>query len=289
MEDGVHNLASFPRNLVPQKEDLDAISQIPSLILAGINNPNKIAEHFGQVLRHGSFFLNSCEILGWSDNHKLTKDGRRIATANPVERYNLTRNAIRNSAIFKILEKELGTNWHQTPKKERISCFLRDVLHFKKTTADRRASTIVSWANYLHREDKNRRTITKKQSKRKIFFNGIELKYIHSYRFKNNIFDACFVDNNSVPIILVINCFKFGFEHSLSKIGFIKENNIRFILLISSKDCIKFQLAMIDEYNKIRDRILKIEIPHGNKINSCEIIKNYLDNGPLLLKTAKLV
>jgi hypothetical protein len=46
---------------------------------------------------------------------------------------------------------------------------------------------------------------------------------------------------------------------------------------------------MIDEYNKIRDRILKIEIPHGNKINSCEIIKNYLDNGPLLLKTAKLV
>ncbi len=98
---------SLKQDLIPQKEDLNAISQIPSLVLAGIDDSKKIADHFGQVPRHGRFLLNSCRILGWMDRNNLTNEGLKIASVEPKKRKELTIKAVKNTAIFKLLEKKI--------------------------------------------------------------------------------------------------------------------------------------------------------------------------------------
>jgi len=246
-------MTKIPSNMIPQKENLDVIAEIPSLIRKGMRTPQQIANHFGQHVRHGCFLINACQILGWLDGDSLTDDGVRITGASKDERSSLIKEAVERTMIFRALVNEFGTELIENPNRDSIAGFLEEC-GLSKTTARRRASTLMNWAKYVAGQNDNAGGRTRPRSSHKA-------RVVWSIRIEGNGFDAAILAPDGTPEIAVLNCIKYGLTHSLDKIAEIKRKDLKYLLLCSKDDYILFDLETRNQYVGLRDRIARCEIP----------------------------
>jgi hypothetical protein len=135
---------------VPQKENLIMISLVPKLYKDGYKTSKQIAAHFNQHVRHGSFLIHECRLLGWIDDKGLTQEGERIVTCcDETERSRLIRRAVSRTRVIKCLVKKFGKSITENPDKEKIEAFLYFEVGLAPSTAKRRSSAIVAWLRFL--------------------------------------------------------------------------------------------------------------------------------------------
>ena len=132
MGDGVPDLNSISSNDIPQKENFIIISQSLFLLDTGISHPRELMKHLSQSYRQCNFLKNACKILGWLENDKLTKIGRRVLKSEVIEKLPLIQKSIRNSKIFCYLENEYNCKWYNDCSAVELSNFLVKTLKMKK-------------------------------------------------------------------------------------------------------------------------------------------------------------
>jgi len=237
------------KKMVPQKENLDRISKTPTLIYLGIDTSKRIAIFFNESRRHGSFYLNSCEILGWYGGGNLTFEGRKLINADYEERVKFTKKAIKNSQIYILLKNRLEDDLFEVINKYKIgneiARFLEYELRFSKSTAERRSSTLSSWLRFL---------------KQPIIASDCYDVTI-PFNYEGNTFEGCYLNEEGVPKIFFLNALDENIDDILEKIVSIDKENFKYVLFISNSNEARLKIIMEIDYVFLRDKINYIIVP----------------------------
>lgn len=146
--------------VAPQANDLNKVFELLSLVEAGIEDKDDIAEYFSFAERQSRYYLEAAEYLGLlrrsGHSYELTEAGIQILSAAPVDQRILFAKAIVNSQIFARLIQKAGTA-HQFSDQDidELIAGISDpdeVPRYSGTTVPRRRMTINAWLKWLAKE-----------------------------------------------------------------------------------------------------------------------------------------
>ncbi len=132
---------------VPQANDLHTVCDLIALVNVGIEAKETLTAQLVLVSREIDYYKHAARILGFAQfeppDFQLTESGRRYLGVLRSEQKRATlASAVREAEVFRELLKELQG---REPTKENVSDFLMRRTSLNRTTARRRADTIVAW------------------------------------------------------------------------------------------------------------------------------------------------
>ena|SRR6266481_2817945 len=135
---------------VPQANSLHRVCDLLALVDAGIEKKQELMRQLGLVERELDYYKHAARILGFAHfvppEFYLTENGKGyLKGLRSEEKRAVLASAVREANIFKGLlsqfqEKELT--------KENVSSFLMGKTELNRTTARRRADTMLAWLKY---------------------------------------------------------------------------------------------------------------------------------------------
>lgn len=137
---------------VPQADDFRRVAEIPLLIEQGINSARAVAKHYKFDPRQSSYYRQAAEYLGLvtigaDHQYKLTDLGMEYVSRAADERRQILAGLLANFAPMRAV-LELSAN-RRTFQKEDVSSLIARHARIGGTTPGRRASTLMSWLNWL--------------------------------------------------------------------------------------------------------------------------------------------
>lgn len=139
---------------VPQADSFWRVAEIPLLVAQGINNSTKVAVHYNFDPRQSSYYRQAAEFLGLvhldkTHHYVLTDLGREYASRPADERRQLLAGILAHFPPMRAaLEKSERAIEHKVTRAELIALIERNSKIAASTPA-RRASTLLSWLNWL--------------------------------------------------------------------------------------------------------------------------------------------
>jgi hypothetical protein len=135
---------------VPQANSLHRVCDLLALVGEGIEEKQDLTRQLGLVTRELDYYKHAARILGFAHfeppDFNLTENGKGyLAGLRSEEKRAMLASAVREAAIFRELlsqfqEKELD--------KETVATFLVESTGLNRTTARRRADTMIAWLKY---------------------------------------------------------------------------------------------------------------------------------------------
>jgi hypothetical protein len=135
---------------VPQANSLHRVCDLIALVDQGIDDKQELTRQLGLVARELDYYKHAARILGFAHfeppEFYLTQSGKAyLMGLRPEEKRQLLANAVREAAVFRELLAEAKES---ELNKERVTAFLQERAGLNRTTARRRADTIVAWLKY---------------------------------------------------------------------------------------------------------------------------------------------
>jgi hypothetical protein len=132
---------------VPQANSLSTVCDLLVLVHAGIEDKAELMKELGLVSREIDYYKHAARILGFAEfgdgQFSISDQGHRLLRAKtPEEARNRLGDAVRKSEVFADLFSDCG---NARPSKSQIVSFLLKRTELNKTTASRRAASILSW------------------------------------------------------------------------------------------------------------------------------------------------
>lgn len=257
------------------------ITDVPALVLAGRTSPKEIAARFGQHVRHGHFLVNACRILGWMQVDTLTKEGIKVAASGNKERMRLARNAVVKTAIFSLLTESFGAEFMSNPDITKISDFLYEHAGLSRTTADRRASTIVAWMRFVNEPDQKLKLAAGKDVR------GSRKQLVRPFVIEGRQFDVGYCGEKGEPTAVVANSLKYGLDHCLEKISKVRTKETVYLLIGKESDYLAFDIALRSEFKSLRGRVRLVELPQTKTTSYGEAVESFMNDDRKLLRLVK--
>lgn len=148
-------------SLVPQADDLNKVYELLTLVEAGLNRADDVADYFVFDKRQSSYYREAAEYLGLittsrQDGYLLTDLGITLISVPAVDQPRTLAKVVVNSWIFVELIRRAGTRGRFTDADidDVISSVKDDdgTAHYSGTTVPRRRRTIVAWIRWLAKE-----------------------------------------------------------------------------------------------------------------------------------------
>ena len=135
---------------VPQANSLHRVCDLLALVDEGIEEKQNLMRQLGLVTRELDYYKHAARILGFAHfeppEFYLTENGKGyLRGLRSEEKRVMLASAVREANIFRQLllqfqEKELS--------KENVTTFLMERTGLNRTTARRRADTMIAWLKY---------------------------------------------------------------------------------------------------------------------------------------------
>jgi hypothetical protein len=135
---------------VPQANSLHRVCDLLALVGEGIEDKQELTRQLGLVTRELDYYKHAARILGFAHfeppEFYLTANGKGyLAGLRAEEKRLMLASAVREAYVFRELlsqfpEKDLD--------KDRVTTFLMERTGLNKTTARRRADTMIAWLKY---------------------------------------------------------------------------------------------------------------------------------------------
>lgn len=161
----IHDLidvrAQTHSQLVPQADDLNKVFELLTLVDAGINHIEEVADYFVFNIRQSSYYREAAEYLGLISSsrkygYKLTDLGIRLLSEPADRQTYLLAKVVVNSWIFiKLVYRAGAKGVFTTADIDAIIAAVPDATgaaHYSGTTVTRRRQTIVAWIRWLAQE-----------------------------------------------------------------------------------------------------------------------------------------
>jgi len=135
---------------VPQANSLHRVCDLLALVDQGIDDKQELTRQLGLVARELDYYKHAARILGFAhfepSEFYLTQTGKAyLMGLRPEEKRQLLANAVREAAVFRELLAEAKES---ELNKEKVTAFLQERAGLNRTTARRRADTIIAWLRY---------------------------------------------------------------------------------------------------------------------------------------------
>lgn len=147
--------------LVPQADDLNKVYELLTLVAAGLNRADDLADYFVFDIRQSSYYREAAEYLGLitisrQDGYLLTNLGVTLLSVPAIDQPRMLAKVVVNSWIFVELIRRSQANQQFTNDdiEDVISSVKTDqgTVRYSKTTVSRRRRTIVAWIRWLAQE-----------------------------------------------------------------------------------------------------------------------------------------
>ncbi len=147
--------------LVPQADDLNKIFELLTVVEAGINRAQDVADYFVFANRQSSYYREAAEYLGLItssryEGYALTNLGIQVLSEPTDSQTRILAKVVVNSWIFVRLIRRAGTNGIFTDTDiDAVIASVQDKggkAHYGGTTIPRRRQTIVAWIRWLAQE-----------------------------------------------------------------------------------------------------------------------------------------
>ncbi len=146
-----------PTNVFPQADTLGNVIAAVELFAEDISEVAQLALRWGYDRRQGHYYADAAEWLGFiarrGKRRELTRRGANFCTANRWERFELLFQAVVATPVFRecIRQKLIGG----LPEKAEIAEMILKQGYGNRTTANRRAKTVLDWVDWLWHEHLN--------------------------------------------------------------------------------------------------------------------------------------
>jgi len=136
---------------VPQANSLIKVCNLLALVGVGIEDKRELARQLGFVSREIDYYKHAARILGFAHfvpgkEFYLSEQGEAyLSGLRPEEKKLMLGRAVRGAEVFEELLAEI-------PEKDlsrvKITRFIQDRTNLNRTTAQRRADTMLAWLRY---------------------------------------------------------------------------------------------------------------------------------------------
>src|SRR5229473_2410550 len=132
---------------VPQANSLRRVCDLLALVAVGIEEKQALMAQLGLVTRELDYYKHAARILGFAHFEPqafyLTDQGRSyLKVVSPEEKREILAGAVRQAQVF----RELLSNFQENElKRENVTDFLVERTELNRTTARRRADTLLAW------------------------------------------------------------------------------------------------------------------------------------------------
>jgi hypothetical protein len=140
---------------VPQANSLNKVCDLLALVSVGIDDAKDLISELGLVRREIEYYKHAARILGFAEfgegHFEITDRGEaflRIKT--PEEKKQLLAEAIQGAVVFADLFVHCGS---RHPEKAQVVSFLLARTQLNRTTAARRADTILAWLKTIEAKE----------------------------------------------------------------------------------------------------------------------------------------
>jgi hypothetical protein len=135
---------------VPQANSLHRVCNLIALVDEGIDDKQELTRQLGLVARELDYYKHAARILGFAHfdppEFYLTQGGKSyLMGLRPKEKRRMLANAVREATVFRELVAEAR---EEELTKGKVTAFLQERAGLNRTTAQRRADTIIAWLKY---------------------------------------------------------------------------------------------------------------------------------------------
>jgi hypothetical protein len=135
---------------VPQANSLHRVCDLLALVDEGIEEKQELTRQLGLVTRELDYYKHAARILGFAHfeppEFYLTENGKGyLKGVRSEEKRTMLASAVREANIFKEL---LSQFQEKDLTKDIVAAFLMDRTGLNRTTARRRADTMMAWLKY---------------------------------------------------------------------------------------------------------------------------------------------
>jgi hypothetical protein len=135
---------------VPQANSLHRVCDLLALVDEGIEEKQALMRQLGLVERELDYYKHAARILGYAlfdpPEFYLTENGKGyLKGLRSEEKRIMLASAVREANIFKELLSQLQ---EEELNKENVTAFLMESTGLNRTTARRRADTMIAWLKY---------------------------------------------------------------------------------------------------------------------------------------------
>ncbi len=135
---------------VPQANSLHRVCDLLALVDEGIEEKQELTRQLGLVSRELDYYKHAARILGFAhfepSEFYLTENGKGyLKGVRSEEKRTMLASAVREANIFKEL---LSQFQEKDLTKDIVAAFLIDRTGLNRTTARRRADTMMAWLKY---------------------------------------------------------------------------------------------------------------------------------------------
>jgi hypothetical protein len=139
---------------VPQANSLNKVCDLLALVEAGMGTPKILEAQLSLVLRELDYYKHAARILGLANfaegDFSICERGKRLLQAKtPEEKNAVLREGILSAEVFSETSAFFGK---RTPTKEELTAFLLEHTDLGRSTAARRAHTMLAWLKAIDRE-----------------------------------------------------------------------------------------------------------------------------------------
>lgn len=139
---------------VPQANSLQRVCDLLALVGEGIDDKQALTRQLGLVARELDYYKHAARILGFAHfvppDFYLTENGKGyLAGSRTEEKRTILASAVREADVFREL---LATRAEKSLTKETVATFLTETTGLNRTTARRRADTMIAWLKYTSNE-----------------------------------------------------------------------------------------------------------------------------------------
>jgi hypothetical protein len=137
---------------VPQEDNLGDVRRTVHAIADGLEDTQSIAERTGRSKRHVGYAINAAFVLGWIEiDEKLSvlEDGKALLAQpeNSAGERAVEKSACESSEILRLLAPDMFAEIE--PVKSIFSERIQRLAGLAKSTADRRAQTLLAWRRQI--------------------------------------------------------------------------------------------------------------------------------------------
>jgi hypothetical protein len=135
---------------VPQANSLHRVCNLIALVDQGIEDKQELTRQLGLVKRELDYYMYAAQILSFAHfeppDFYLTQSGKTyLMGLRPEEKRAMLASAVREATVFRELLSVAG---EEELSKESVTAFLEERAGLNRTTARRRADTIIAWLKY---------------------------------------------------------------------------------------------------------------------------------------------
>jgi hypothetical protein len=132
---------------VPQANSLSKVCDLLALVDSGIENESELMKELDLVRREIGYYKHAARILGFSaygdGQFSISAKGHELlSSTTPEQVRRRLSGAVRSSELFQDLFSDCGND---QPSKAQVISFLLRRTQLNKTTASRRAASMLSW------------------------------------------------------------------------------------------------------------------------------------------------